>query len=208
MSLNCSKCSKVFNFLTAFKYNCAVCSKAFCFACCNCSIVLNAQDLITKSIKDYSKAQKCCQACFDHVSRKASKEEASSKPEDITALYSLGKVLGEGGFGVVKEGISKVDSNKVAVKILLKDKVPPEEENVIYNEVKILTQLHHRNIVRLFHFVVEPTCYYIVMECVVGGELFDRIVKKTVYNELEARELVIVLLNAIKYLHGKNVVHR
>jgi calcium/calmodulin-dependent protein kinase I len=41
-----------------------------------------------------------------------------------------------------------------------------------------------------------------------GGELFDRIVKKAFYNEKEARDLVFILLKAIKYLHDKGIVHR
>jgi calcium/calmodulin-dependent protein kinase I len=41
-----------------------------------------------------------------------------------------------------------------------------------------------------------------------GGELFDRIVEKTFYTEKEARDLVKILLSAIKYCHDKDVVHR
>lgn len=41
-----------------------------------------------------------------------------------------------------------------------------------------------------------------------GGELFDRIVQKVVYNEKEARDLVNVLLQAVKYCHDRGIVHR
>jgi serine/threonine protein kinase len=41
-----------------------------------------------------------------------------------------------------------------------------------------------------------------------GGELFDRIVQKTFYNEKEAKDLVQILLSAIKYCHDRNIVHR
>lgn len=46
------------------------------------------------------------------------------------------------------------------------------------------------------------------MERIYGGELFDRIVRKQHYSELEARELARTLLNAIKYMHDRNIVHR
>eukprot|EP01034_Spumella_vulgaris_P032935 gene32935-40654_t len=46
------------------------------------------------------------------------------------------------------------------------------------------------------------------MEYLEGGELFDRVVKKTQYNEAEAREVVVILLNAIKYCHDNETVHR
>lgn len=41
-----------------------------------------------------------------------------------------------------------------------------------------------------------------------GGELFDRIVAKVVYNEKEARDLVSTLLQAVKYCHDRGIVHR
>lgn len=41
-----------------------------------------------------------------------------------------------------------------------------------------------------------------------GGELFDRIVQKVVYNEKEARDLVTTLLEAVKYCHDRGIVHR
>lgn len=41
-----------------------------------------------------------------------------------------------------------------------------------------------------------------------GGELFDRIVSKTFYNEKEARDLVRTLLWTVKHLHDQNIIHR
>ena len=46
------------------------------------------------------------------------------------------------------------------------------------------------------------------MEVMSGGELFDRIVQKSYYNEKEARDLVKILLEAINYMHERNIVHR
>ena len=41
-----------------------------------------------------------------------------------------------------------------------------------------------------------------------GGELFDRIVAKSYYNEKEARDVCKILFEALKYCHSKNVAHR
>ena len=41
-----------------------------------------------------------------------------------------------------------------------------------------------------------------------GGELFDRIVSKTFYNEKEARDLVRTLLRTVKHLHDQSIIHR
>lgn len=211
--------------MTAFKYTCTGCGRAFCSSCCSNYVNLTKEDLLpgAPALSDFSKPHKCCSDCSDRVKQKkpllkvtpaaTAAPEVQSTPttpknKDINELYTIGKVLGEGGFGIVKEGISKKTNERVAVKILLKEKIPPDEESAIYNEVNVLSKLHHKNIVHLYDFLVEPTSFYIVMECVQGGELFDRIVKKTVYNEHEARELVIILLKAIKYCHDKHIVHR
>jgi calcium/calmodulin-dependent protein kinase I len=55
---------------------------------------------------------------------------------------------------------------------------------------------------------VEEKKYYLVLEYMEGGELFDRIVKKSFYTEKEARDVVFTLLSAIDYCHANNVVHR
>ena len=41
-----------------------------------------------------------------------------------------------------------------------------------------------------------------------GGELFDRIVSKSYYNEKEARDVCLILFDAMKYCHDRNVAHR
>ena len=46
------------------------------------------------------------------------------------------------------------------------------------------------------------------MEFLQGGEVFDKLVTKMHYSELDARELLLVLLNAIKYCHDRSIVHR
>jgi serine/threonine protein kinase len=66
----------------------------------------------------------------------------------------------------------------------------------------------HPNIIHMHAFYEEPTHYYLVMEVMAGGELFDRIVQKSFYNEKEARDLVRILLESINYLHERNIVHR
>ena len=61
---------------------------------------------------------------------------------------------------------------------------------------------------RQLDFFEEPHNYYIVLEYLTGGELFDRIVSKSNYNEKEARDCVKLALRALKYIHELNIVHR
>ena len=77
------------------------------------------------------------------------------------------------------------------------------------DEVAILSALRNcHHIIRLYDFFEEPNTYYLVMETMYGGELFDRIVTKSYYNEKEARMTCKILLEAIDYCHERRVAHR
>lgn len=129
-------------------------------------------------------------------------------PHTIQARYKLGEQIGEGGYSVVRVGTSNIDKKKVAVKIVKRQGLSQEDEESLRSEVEILLKLRHPNIVQAFDFFEEVQQFYVILEYIDGGELFDRIVKKTFYNEKEARDLVFIVLTAIKYLHDKNIVHR
>ena len=62
--------------------------------------------------------------------------------------------------------------------------------------------------VKLHAFFDEPTMFYLVMDLIEGGELFERIAEKEFYSEKEARDLILILLQTIKYCHDTGVVHR
>jgi serine/threonine protein kinase len=83
-----------------------------------------------------------------------------------------------------------------------------DDEAALRIEIDILGSLNHQNIVRQYEYFEEKDKFYVVLELLEGGELFDRIVKKTSYNEEEARQLVVILFNAIKYCHNNSIAHR
>ncbi|OQR83323.1 calcium/calmodulin-dependent protein kinase [Achlya hypogyna] len=122
--------------------------------------------------------------------------------------YSLGKVIGAGTFSTVKEAVHKPTGQKYAIKCIKKAGLTVNEIQALTTEVVILKQMKHPNIMILHDFFSEPDYYYLVTELMEGGELFDRIVEKSYYTEREARDLVKLLLEAIRYCHDINVVHR
>eukprot|EP01031_Cornospumella_fuschlensis_P034304 gene34304-41519_t len=78
-----------------------------------------------------------------------SANSAPAKPElphTFAARYKLGDILGEGGYSVVKLGISNVDKKKVAVKIVTRNGLSQDDEESLRAEVKILTALNYPNI--------------------------------------------------------------
>jgi serine/threonine protein kinase len=68
--------------------------------------------------------------------------------------------------------------------------------------------MRHDNIIRLYDVFNEKEYYYLVTEKMMGGELFDRIVQKSYYNEKEARDTCVILFRAMQYCHSKKVAHR
>ena len=123
-------------------------------------------------------------------------------------MYKLGDVLGEGAFSVVKLAVNRKTGQKVAVKCIDRQGLPEEDENALRQEVAIMRSLNHENIVQFIDFFEEEKFFYVVLEFLEGGELFDRIVKKNFYNEKEARDVVLTILNGMKYCHDRGIAHR
>lgn len=61
---------------------------------------------------------------------------------------------------------------------------------------------------RFLDFYEEPLTFYLVLEKVPGGELFDRIVSAGRFGEGDARACVRSLLNAVVYCHSQKIAHR
>ena len=54
----------------------------------------------------------------------------------------------------------------------------------------------------------DARCYYIIMELVSGGNLFDMIKRKRKFTENQAANIVKQLLLALNYMHGLSIMHR
>ena len=57
----------------------------------------------------------------------------------------------------------------------------------VLNEVKILQSVSHPNVINLVDVIYTLDYSYIVLELAKGGELLDKIIKKTRFNETEAK---------------------
>jgi len=85
------------------------------------------------------------------------------------AEYRLGKVLGQGAYAVVKEGVHKSLGSSLAVKIYDKYKlVDVQRKRSVVREIKILKLMDHDNIVKLYDAIDTQRQVYLVMENVPG----------------------------------------
>ena len=116
--------------------------------------------------------------------------------------------LGEGAFSIVKDGQHKQSGESFAIKIVTKAKLTHEDEIALKDEISVLKELKHQHIIRLYDVFEENQYYYLVTEKMSGGELFDRIVQKSYYNEKEARDVCKILFESIRYCHAHKVAHR
>lgn len=132
----------------------------------------------------------------------------SSTGKHFNEVYKLGKQLGEGAFSVVKEGQNRETHESFAIKIVTKAKLSKEDEVALKDEIDVLKDMTHKHIIRLYDVFEEPQHYFMVTEKMMGGELFDRIVQKSYYNEKEARDTCEIIFSAIHYCHLKKVAHR
>ena len=118
----------------------------------------------------------------------------------------------DGTVGTVDCGIVRSSNSTVspvyAIKRVPKESLDQDDVLTIFDEVAILQQLEHKGIIRLYDFFEEDDFFYLVMEKLKGGELFDRINEKGCYKEIEARDVCRNILDALVYMHGKGIVHR
>ncbi|CAD8067892.1 unnamed protein product [Paramecium primaurelia] len=130
------------------------------------------------------------------------------KRQDIYSVYSLGKALGEGAYGQVSTVTNKRTGMIRAMKAIRKDSLFEEEEQKLFQEMNILKDLDHPNIVKLCELFQDEKYYYLVTEYLQGGELFDRIQKAKTFSEKDAAHIMRQILSGVAYCHTKQIVHR
>ena len=71
-----------------------------------------------------------------------------------------------------------------------------------------MKHIQHPNIVDFYDVYMDEKNIYLILEYLEGGELYDHIMEKEVYSEAEAREALLPIIDAVRYLHQSGIVHR
>jgi len=128
----------------------------------------------------------------------------------LDECYNVERVLGKGGFGIVRKAHLK---NCQGISRAIKE-VPKKDMKVnlaVRREASMLQRLDHPSVCRIFETFEDDNNIYLVMEYVEGRELFDEMIENFDNNHFdEARYAAIMgeVFSALQYLHEHEVLHR
>jgi calcium-dependent protein kinase len=135
---------------------------------------------------------------------------AGLKPGRIQDHYKIGRKLGAGAYGFVREAVHKKSGHRRAIKTVQKDSISRDltEKFKFFSEVDVLAGLDHPNIVKLYEFYEDDKYFHLVTEYIGGGELFDYIIKSKLLSEPIAAHFMKQILSGVAFCHSNNIVHR
>jgi len=126
---------------------------------------------------------------------------------NFTDHYDLQQELGRGAFSIVHRAVKKDTGDVRAVKVM---QIKPTEKDkllLVEKEIAIMKRVIHANTVRLYEVFHNADTYYLVMQIITGGELFERIVSMETYSEAYASRVLLQLLSALEHCHSHHVAH-
>jgi serine/threonine protein kinase len=138
--------------------------------------------------------------------------------------YQIEKVISQGGFGITYLATQIKLQRQVTIKELFPQGCSHQNNTVrphtqmastwqqtvrsFLGEAQTLAQFHHTGIVSVVEFFEENNTAYYVMEFLIGQALSDYILKRGVLDANEAIRITLAVCDALKVVHGVNVLHR
>ncbi|CAK9157456.1 unnamed protein product [Ilex paraguariensis] len=130
------------------------------------------------------------------------------RKKDIHGKYELGRLVGHGSFAKVYHAKNLQTGESVAIKVVSKDKViRVGMTEQVKREISVMKKVNHPNIVRIYEVMATKSKIYIAMEYARGGELFTKISKGHLREDV-ARNYFRQLISAVDFCHSRGVFHR
>ena len=124
---------------------------------------------------------------------------------NILKLFTIGKCLGEGGFGKVSLATFANTNETFAIKFL----THVNDVDYLFKEINVLTRLEHNNIIKLYSYcATEENKIALIMEYASGGTLTSYIKSKNKIDEKEGKIIFKQILETVKYCHNQEIIHR
>ena len=99
-------------------------------------------------------------------------------------FYIIGRILGKGAFGKVNLCVHKLTGKLVAIKSLNRKYLESKSNNTkLQNEISLLKELNHKNIIRLYETFSTDNYLLIVLELCSGGDLLTYVRKRRKLSE-------------------------
>ena len=135
-------------------------------------------------------------------------EKPPLPPDTKLGRYTLLNQLGAGGMGAVYRGRDEVLDRDVAVKIVSPDLLASGDAvRRFRREALALAKLNHAHIAAVYDVGQQDGANYLVMECVPGESLAERLARGPV-PLTEAATLLLQIAEALEEAHERGVVHR
>ncbi|KAJ5267160.1 hypothetical protein N7478_009968 [Penicillium angulare] len=126
-------------------------------------------------------------------------------PADPTQIYYNLNKIGQGASGGVYTAYENGNNNCVAIKQMNLDLQP--KKDLIINEILVMKDSKHRNIVNFLESYLHGLDLWVVMEYMEGGSLTD-VVTFNIMSEGQIAAVCRETLNGLQHLHSKGVIHR
>lgn len=130
-------------------------------------------------------------------------------------VYEIKEQIHKGRAAVIWECVRKLDGAELAVKVIKRQQgggsksvTGKSATETVLHEVTVLKSLKHKYILGIVDFFDEEDIFYLVMERLRGGDVFDRILQKKHYTEKHARDLAKFLIEAVAHMHRSGIAHR
>lgn len=131
---------------------------------------------------------------------------------DVHEFYAVSnkEALGKGMNGSVRLCTHRETNVQYALKTLVKGMLIESQLEELRNEIRIMAELDHPNIIRVQEYFETAENIYIIMELCTGGDLLTRINKLDNFHftEAKAAELMLIIVSSVRFLHDRGIVHR
>lgn len=128
---------------------------------------------------------------------------------DFDDSFSIVKEIGAGSFSTVYLAMDLYDNQNYAVKSINKGLVANKQNlELLISEISIMRKLNNQNLVKLHKVYESENHIHLILDYVEGGDLLNRVLKFSNFSELDAVKFIKNFLEALSYMHSKQVIHR